>query len=420
MLFVPWLLPLVVLGACAVDAAVEDPAPSIDDEVRAAVPAPTHVVHRSGTQLLDGAGAPLVMKGVNLGGWLLWEGWIWGGAISLFHSGDNAETQVFARLVDLLGAAGAASFREHLRDAYVTEADIARIAALGFNSVRVPFNHALLETDDHPFQYLESGFARLDQLIAWGEAHHVYVVLDLHSTPGGQCTSFPDDPDAQLLWQNSFARTRTVALWRAIAARYRDRAWVAGYDLMNEPCNGSNEQLRALSARIVAAIRQVDPDHLVIVEGNTFATDFTGFPQRLDENQAYSYHTYNFVRDDRAERFPIYAALAAAQQVPLWVGEFGEASADYLRSTVAMFKDPQFNVTGGWAVWTWKRAPSAHPVLQAIAIPPLWQKTINWITVPAFHARPSALEAALGAAQFLSAITLDHCTEDTALATALR
>lgn len=376
----------------------------------------TGFVHRSGGALAGNDGAPLVLTGANLGGWLLWEGWIMGGQLG----SGNSETKVYAGLVDLLGADAAAAFREHQRDAYITEADIARVAALGFNSVRVPFNHSLIETDEHPFQYSAAGLARLDAVVAWGERHHVYVVLDLHAAPAGQCNEFPDDPEPTLMWDRPIARWRTIALWKAIAARYKDRRWVAGYDLLNEPCGGTAAELRTLYAQIIAAIREVDPNHLVIVEGNTAATDFTGFDQLLDPNQAYSFHTYNFLGDNRAARFPVYARLAASQQAPLWVGEFGEASEAYLRSTVDMFHDPQYRVTAGYALWTWKRGATGNPTLQTVAIPPLWARTMKWITAPLFNPRPSAAEAAAGAAQYLEAIALDRCREDAALAADLQ
>ncbi len=68
---------------------------------------------------------------------------------------------------------------------FITERDIEMISQMGLNVIRVPFNHTLLEDDAHPYQYKESGWKFLDQLLIWSEKHRVYVVLDLHSAPGG-------------------------------------------------------------------------------------------------------------------------------------------------------------------------------------------------------------------------------------------
>ena len=52
----------------------------------------------------------------------------------------------------------------------------------------------------------------------------MYVVLDLHAAPGGQSGYFIADPQGKKrLWDDETYQQRTVALWKAIAARYHDR-----------------------------------------------------------------------------------------------------------------------------------------------------------------------------------------------------
>ena len=68
--------------------------------------------------------------------------------------------------------------------------------------------------------------------------------------------------------------------------------WVAGYDLLNEPNwnlpNGS--ALRSLYMQCTD-IRTVDPDHIIFIEGNWFANDFTGLTPP-DDQLVYSPHKY--------------------------------------------------------------------------------------------------------------------------------
>ena len=86
-----------------------------------------------------------------------------------------------------------------------------------------------------------------------------------------------------MIWYSAKARQRTVALWRAIAERYHDRTIVAGYDLINEPLPpiGKEGMLDELTEQIAAAIREVDPYHLIVVEGGRFSSGFSMLPPVL-------------------------------------------------------------------------------------------------------------------------------------------
>ena len=57
-------------------------------------------------------------------------------------------------------------------------------------------------------------------------------------------------------------------LWQALAERYRGNAWVAGYDLLNEPADPTGEVYGRFHDRLVAAVREVDPEHIIFVDGN--------------------------------------------------------------------------------------------------------------------------------------------------------
>jgi hypothetical protein len=331
------------------------------------------MVHREGQRLVDGAGRTLALKGVNLGGTFLWEAWIWGGPLSLFKFPDQAEHHIREGLVQLIGSEETAAFAEVVYDRMAADSDFQAIAAHGFNVVRVPLNHRLLEAP--------GGFGVLDRLVDRAEGHGVYVILDLHGAPGGQSKYFIADPDATLLWGSEAAQARTVELWRTIADRYRDRAIVAGYDLLNEPDPPSGEALVALYQRIIAAVRSVDGKHLVLLEGARFAQDFSMFSRPLDDNQAYSFHLYTWFGGDPAAKVRGYASIAARDAMPLWCGEFGENEAPAIREQLAVFDEPSAGVAG-WAFWTWKKVRNRYPALHEILATPSWRATINWIADP--------------------------------------
>lgn len=60
---------------------------------------------------------------------------------------------------------------------------------------------------------------------------------------------------------------------------------------MNEPADGEQDQLQLFYAQIEKAIREVDPDHILFLDGNTYAMDFTGFKEVLP-NCVYAIHDY--------------------------------------------------------------------------------------------------------------------------------
>jgi len=87
---------------------------------------------------------------------------------------------------------------------------------------------------------------------------------------------------------------RTVRIWEAIARRYKDNPWVAGYNLLNEPTDKAPGATRLLSfyKRLGDAVRAVDPDHIICFDGNTFGADFRDFDAAgfTFENAIYSCH----------------------------------------------------------------------------------------------------------------------------------
>lgn len=92
---------------------------------------------------------------------------------------------------------------------------------------------------------------------------------------------------------------RLVWLWTEIAAHYKDNPWIAGYNVLNEPADPhpSHAGLINFYDRACDAIRSVDQNHALFLDGNTFATDFSKFPddvkKRWGENVAYSIHDYS-------------------------------------------------------------------------------------------------------------------------------
>ena len=92
-------------------------------------------VHARDARLVDGAGRELLLRGVGLGNWMLPEGYMW-----RFGPGAESPREIEWLTERLLGVTGAGQFWEGFRANFITRADIALIAASGFDHVRLPIN----------------------------------------------------------------------------------------------------------------------------------------------------------------------------------------------------------------------------------------------------------------------------------------
>lgn len=363
-----------------------------------------------GQRIVDGNGRPVILRGVGLGGWMLQEGYMLG------LTGPGMQQAIRRRIVDLIGEQDTQAFYAAWLDNYVGKDDIDALAAWGFNSVRLPMHYRLytLSVAEEPVAgrqtWLEDGFRRTDELIAWAKANGLYVILDLHAAPGGQGNDLniaDRDPSQPSLWDDAANRDKTVALWRELARRYRDEPAVAGYDLINEPNWGfadaqdkhgcketGNAPLRELLVRISAAIREVDTRHMLIVEGNCWGNNYRGVLDAglWDRNLTLSFHKYwnGTGRDSIAE----HLALRERWNVPLWLGETGENSNDWFARTVATVEGEGI----GWANWPVKKLRYNNP-LQVIANPGYERVLAYWEGKGPRPERAQAREALMALAQ---------------------
>src|SRR5919206_4971856 len=94
-----------------------------------------------GREFVAPDGRPLFLKGINLGNWLLPEGY-------MFKFKTASSPRLISTVLNqLVGEDEARRFWKAYRDNYVTAEDIRFIKQSGFNSVRVPFNYRLFVTE---------------------------------------------------------------------------------------------------------------------------------------------------------------------------------------------------------------------------------------------------------------------------------
>jgi hypothetical protein len=356
-------------------------------------------VHRDGKALVDSTGKSIQLQGVNLGGWLLWEGWIWGGKF-------KSQSTIFSSIESVIGKDSAAKFRDYVYRNYISEEDIKEISRQGFNVVRVPFNNRIFDT----VSCNAIGWEILDSLLKWCGKYHVYAVLDMHAAPGGQNPYFIADPEKTILWKSEIDKQKTVSLWKKIADRYKNNSFVAGYDLLNEPVISKDQDLLSMYQRIIAGIREVDKNHLVILEGNSFAKKFTFFKSLPDENMCFSFHVYTWFGGQPSNKIKPYMDFANKLNAPMWCGEWGENTFDVIKQTEQVFATEKSNMCG-WCFWTWKKVPNNYITLNGVIVNDNWKTFINWCCKPDEKTKPTKEAAQKAINDFEKAIlykNVDH------------
>lgn len=258
---------------------------------------------------------------------------------------------------------------------------VSEIAALGVNSVRLPWANETLERNPVVPDYAvkanpqfkgKRAMEIMDAVVEALAKAHIIVILDNHMSRADWCCS---EKDGNGLWYNAaYPESKWLADWRTIVARYKHERWVIGADLRNElrsgaAWGGADPKLdwHAAAERGGDAVLAVNPRLLIMVESPDYSTNFAGFdklPVRLKaaDRLVYSPHAYapaDHVFSSYDELKQVYDARAgfllhAEPGVPLWVGEFGScqtldcgANSDWFRLFVRYLKENDL----AWSYW---------------------------------------------------------------------
>ncbi len=264
--------------------------------------------------------------------------------------------------------------------------DIAQtIAALGFNSVRLPFSLEMVEATEpvgeiplaaNPDLVGRTPIEVMDAVIDALARAGLVVILDNHSSEAVWYSA-----ENGLWYTDEYPESTWIADWVFLAERYGDHPAVVGYDLRNELRNGATwggpaeTNWKAAVERVSDAIFAVDSESLIVVAGVAYGSDFSGayydplvlsVPNRL----VYTPHDYSWFHgtltsyeDLAADLGGWWGFLIVEDQpwtAPVWVGEFGtcntsvacvEASTDVNGIWFDLFLDYLAAGDIDWAYW---------------------------------------------------------------------
>lgn len=217
------------------------------------------------------------------------------------------------------------------------------IAEAGFNSVRVPIRWSAHALAAAPYTVDADFLARVDWVVEQATANGLAVVLNIHHYD-------------EIFARPVSHRERFLAIWQQIAARYRDAPNTVYFELLNEPHNSLTRPIwNELAAEALALIRQTNPWRAVVI-GPVNWNGIDALPSLDVPDDAYIIVTFHYYlpfafTHQGAEwvsgsdpwlgtvwpadeldplviemDFDRAAAWAQAQNVPLFLGEFGAYS----------------------------------------------------------------------------------------------
>ena len=357
-------------------------------------------LHNVDGEIVEGNGEPILLRGFGLGGWLVPEGYMLHN--QAWIAGFESPTEIENHVIDLIGVDAAENFWDLYRENYVAQADIDQIADWGFNHIRVPFHYK--QFYDSTGTETPMGYAIIDELITWCEPYNMYIILDMHCAPGGQNGGPISDSDGTArLWLEESNKELTIQIWKEIATYYSDNTLIGGYDLINEPVlpgGVSLEEFKQLYVDITNAIREVDTNHLLFIEGNWYGTDFAGLTPPWDENMSYSFHKYWGQTD--LSTIQSYINMRNNYGVPLWMGESGENSNHWYYEVFKLLEENNI----GWNFWTHKKVDKITSPFSAY-VSPQYQIVIDYLSGNSSQPDPNI--AGMGLTSFANSLKIENC-----------
>jgi len=330
-----------------------------------------------GHNLIAPTGEKFFIQGTNLGNWLNPEGYMFG-----FRNTSSARLidQAFREMV---GPDFTNQFWKQFKDNYITREDIRYIRKTGMNTIRIPFHYKLFTDEDYMgLSANQDGFQRLDSLVNWCRESDIYLILDMHDAPGGQTGDNIDDSYGYpWLMTSEESQNLFVSIWKKIAEHYQNEPVILGYDLLNEPIatyfvdedrTKLNAALEPVYRKAVAAIREVDKNHMVILGGAQWNSNFKVFTDsKFDDKLMYTCHRYWC--DTLQANIQDFVNFRDSVNLPMFMGETGENTDEWIGAWTRLMN--RNNI--GWTYWPYKRMGNPSS-MRNIAKPENWDKIIEF------------------------------------------
>lgn len=325
-----------------------------------------------GKNLVTPDGNTFLIKGTNLGCWLNPEGYMFGFGLA---SSARLIDEMFCELV---GPDRTAEFWKRFKDNYITKADIEFIASCGANTIRIPFNYRLFTDEDYMgLTAGQDGFERIDAVVEWCREYGLYVILDMHDAPGGQTGDNIDDSYGYpWLFESAKSQELFYDIWTRIAEHYRNETVILGYELMNEPIAPYFENMDELNDRFIpvcreaaARIREVDPNHIIILGAPQWNTNFKPVTDwTFDSKLMLTCHRYG--GEAGPDGIRDYIEFRDRTGLPMYMGEIGHNTFEWQETYSRTMQENNI----GYTFWPYKKRDIE--CMRAFDVPENWDELI--------------------------------------------
>ena len=207
----------------------------------------------------------------------------------LLSSCAEPETFVIHRGTNIAHLLSQSQRRGEERRAFFTEKDVQRIAAMGFDHIRLPIDEVQMWNEQNEPE--PEAFDLLDQAIGWCVDNDLRVIVDLHIL-----RSHYFDAKVKPLFTDPAAREQFFQCWRDLSVRLQK--WPVShvaYELMNEPVADDAEDWNILVKKAVSVIRENEPERFIVIGSNRWQSPSTFdklFLPEGDQNIILSFHFY--------------------------------------------------------------------------------------------------------------------------------
>ena len=360
-----------------------------------------------GQDLIKPDGTKLFIIGTNLGNWLNPEGYMF-----KFNK-TNSPRFINEMFCQLVGPDFTAEFWKAFKDNYIIREDIQFIKNTGANTIRLPFHYKLF-TDEY-FMGLtagQDGFARVDSVVEWC----LYLILDMHDAPGGQTGDNIDDSYGYpWLFESEASQQLYCDIWRKIADRYKNEPVILGYELFNEPIAPYFPNMEELNGKLediykkgVAAIREVDNNHIILLGGAQWNGNFKPFKDsKFDDKIMYTCHRYG--GDPTKDDIQTIIDFRDSVNLPMYMGEIGHNTDEWQAAFCQTMRENNI----GYTFWPYKKMDGSSFV--GITPPENWANILYFSESPRTSykeirdARPDQMMVRKAMMDFIEACKLKNC-----------
>ena len=336
-----------------------------------------------GKGIYDLEGNYFQIKGVNFGNFLIQEGWMSvnslgpklnkdGSYVKINEQGIVEEyEEVYQEELDeaLLNNPNLTKDQvDELWDiyykSYCQEEDFKNIKDIGFNTIRLPMYYRnFMEGEDDKLVMKENAFDIIDWFLENAQKYGLMVILDMHGVVGGQSGYEHSGTRDCDFWSNEIYQEEMCDLWQNIASHYMNErsdlaSTILSYDLVNEPAKAGTftgtKEWKVMD-KLYEAIREVDEDHIITLEGCWMFNNLPDPKKYGWENVMYEFHLYNWSKDyinnDLFYAFNFATWMMSDYDVPKFIGEF--TLFDDKEEWVKWLNE--YDARGlNWTIWSYK------------------------------------------------------------------